>query len=73
MVLFDRLSNKPYEYKISHKPVKDIANMVKKVPDEYINAEGNYITKECAEYILPLIEGEATPKYENGLPKYIVL
>jgi len=73
MVLFDRVSDKPYEYKINHKPVKDIANMVKKVPDEYINAEGNYITKECAEYILPLIEGESTPKYDNGLPKYIVL
>ena len=73
MVLFDRVSNTPYSYKISHKPVCDIANMVKKVPDKYINAEGNYITEKCAEYILPLIEGEAFPTFKGGLPQYIVL
>ena len=73
MVLFERVSNEPYEYAVSHKPVRDIANMVKTVPDEYINAEGNYITRECAEYVLPLIEGEATPKFHRGIPQYIVI
>ena len=73
MVLFERLSNEPYEYAVSHKPVRDIANMVKKVPDEYINAEGNYITKACADYVLPLIEGESAPKFYKGIPQYIVL
>ena len=33
------------------------------------NAEGNHIPDACCEYILPLIEGEAYPKYERGLPK----
>ena len=60
-------------YKLGAKKVSEIANAVRKVPDEYINAEGNHITEACADYILPLIAGEAYPTYENGLPKYIVL
>lgn len=73
MVYFKRLSNKPYECRIEHFSVLDIANYISALPDEYINAEGNYITEACAEYILPLIEGEAYPTYENGLPKYVRL
>lgn len=73
MVLFERISDKPYEVKLGAKKVSEIANAVRKVPDEYINAEGNHITEACADYILPLIAGEAYPEYENGLPKYIVL
>ena len=73
MVLFLRVSEKPYEVKLGAKKVSEIANAVRKVPDEYINAEGNHITAACADYILPLIAGEAYPEYENGLPKYIVL
>ena len=73
MVLFERLSNAPYEYAIRHKKVSQIANAVRCVPDEYINAEGNHITDACCDYILPLIEGEAYPKYERGMPKYVVI
>ena len=73
MVLFLRVSEKPYEVKLGAKKVSEIANAVRKVPDEYINAQGNHITEACADYILPLIAGEAYPEYENGLPKYIVL
>lgn len=73
MVYFKRLSSKPYECRIEHFSVLDIANYISALPDEYINAEGNYITEACAEYILPLIEGEAYPTYENGLPKYVRL
>ena len=73
MVLFDRASNTPYSYKISHKPVCEIANMVKKVPDEYINANGDGVTVECIKYLAPLIMGEVNVKYENGLPKHVII
>lgn len=73
MVYFKRLSSKPYECRIERFSVLDIANYIRTLPDEYINAEGNYVTEACAEYILPLIEGEAYPTYENGLPKYVRL
>ena len=73
MMIYERVSNEPYSCTVSHKKVADIANMVKSVPSEYINAEGNFVTKECCEYILPLIEGEDAPAFKNGIPNYIVL
>ena len=73
MMIFERASNNPYFCTINHKKVANIANMVKRVPDEYINNEGNFVTRECCEYILPLIEGEDAPSYYKGIPNYIVL
>ncbi len=73
MMIFKRVSNTPYSYEISHKKVSEIANCVRRVPDSYINAQGNFITEDCCSYILPLIEGEISPKYYKGLPQYIVL
>ena len=35
--------------------------------------EGNGITEDCIKYLAPLILGEVFPKYENGLPKHIVI
>jgi 6-phosphofructokinase 1 len=43
------------------------------VDDAFINAEGNHVTDACCHYLLPLIQGEISCKYENGLPKHIVL
>ena len=73
MMIFERVSNEPYSCVVSHKKVSEIANMVKGVPSEYINAEGNFVTKECCEYILPLIEGEDRPTFNKGIPSYIIL
>ncbi|MBO4217113.1 MAG: 6-phosphofructokinase [Clostridia bacterium] len=50
--------------------IKDIANEIKTVPREYINERGNGVTKECCEYILPLIQGERKHIFENGIPKH---
>ncbi len=73
MMIFERASNNPYFCTVGHKKVSNIANMVKRVPDEYINEDGNFVTKECCEYILPLIEGEDAPSYYKGIPSYIIL
>lgn len=73
MMIFERVSRAPYECRVTHKAVSDIANAVSNLPDEYINAEGNGITDACIEYILPLISGEVDLKYKNGTPEYIVI
>ena len=73
MMIFERAAREPYFCSVGHKKVSEIANMVKGVPDEYINAEGNFVTRECCEYILPLIEGEDGPSYYKGIPNYIIL
>ena len=73
MMTIDRLSTVPYSVEISHKDIAEIANKVKHVPNEFINDRGNFITDECAQYLLPLIQGELDVKYENGIPKHLII
>ena len=73
MMTIERISTEPYEVEISHRDVSEIANKVKHVPTEFINERGNHITDECARYLLPLIRGELDVKYENGIPKHIII
>ena len=68
-----RDSNKPYAWHIGVGELKDIANVEKMMPMEYITEDGYGITDACREYLLPLIEGEDYPPYENGMPKYVTL
>ena len=71
MVCLNRISNSPYEVEYSHSPIKDIANEAKSIPREWINEDGNDITDELTEYLLPLIQGEVSITYENGIPSYM--
>ncbi len=73
MMTLVRTSDNPYSFTISHTPTSSVANHIKYLPNEYINEEGNHITKECASFILPLVQGEAYPVFENGIPKFIIL
>ena len=73
MATIVRESTEPYIYSVSHSDIAEIANKVKEVPREFINAEGNNVTDECVRYILPLIEGENSPEFKHGLPVHIVL
>ena len=68
-----RTSNNPYTWKISAVELKDIANVEKMMPADYISADGFFITEKCREYLAPLIAGENYPPYKNGLPDYVVL
>jgi len=68
-----RTSNNPYKWEIGSGDLKDIANVEKMMPMEYISEDGFDITDACREYLLPLIEGEAYPPYKNGLPDYVTL
>ena len=68
-----RTSNNPYKWEIGCGELKDIANVEKMMPSNYISEDGFSITDECREYLLPLIEGENYPPYINGLPDYVVL
>ena len=68
-----RTSNNPYEWEIGYGELKEIANVEKMMPEKYISKDGFSNTNECREYLLPLIEGENYPPYNNGLPEYVVL
>ena len=73
MPTVDRISNNPYEWKIGKAPLSEVANVEKMMPMDFITGDGFGITQKCKDYLLPLIEGEDYPPYENGLPKYVVL
>ena len=73
MMTILRKSTAPYEFEVGHNDISVIANQVKHVPAEFINARGNNVTDECATYLMPLIEGEAAPKYKNGIPQFLII
>lgn len=71
MAIFVRTGNYSVDFDLVD--IKECANIVKHVPREFINQEGNNVTKECLEYIAPLILGEMNIKYENGIPAHLSL
>jgi len=68
-----RLSDEPYRWEIAEASLADVANVEKKMPREYISEDGFGITEACRRYLAPLIQGEAYPPYEHGLPRYVRL
>ncbi len=71
MVAFQRdESEGEYVCKTKLVPLKDVANLEKKVPREWINEAGNNVTDEFIDYVLPLIQGEPERITEFSLPRY---
>lgn len=70
MMGFARPEEGPYRTEIIQVPLAKVANLEKQVPRDWINAEGNGVTKEFIDYCLPLIHGQACQKQEEGLPRF---
>jgi 6-phosphofructokinase len=68
-----RTSDAPYQYRIDHAELKDVANVEKFMPLDFITQDGFGITEQCKRYLRPLIAGEDYPRYEGGLPVYVML
>lgn len=68
-----RKSSDPYRWVIGEAPLAAIANHEKKVPRNFITADGFGITAACRRYLAPLIDGEDYPPYRRGLPAYVAL
>jgi 6-phosphofructokinase 1 len=73
MMTIVRRSNKPYKWTIGSTDLANVANNEKMMPKKYITSNGYGITKACKEYMRPLINGEAYPPYEGGLPVFCEL
>jgi 6-phosphofructokinase len=73
MPTIDRISDKPYRYKIGMAPLAKVANVEKFMPRDFITADGFGITEKCKRYLKPLIQGEDAPKFVDGLPVYQTL
>ncbi|GJM11512.1 MAG: pyrophosphate--fructose 6-phosphate 1-phosphotransferase [Lysobacteraceae bacterium] len=70
MPIIERVSDDPYAWKVATAQLADVANVEKMMPREFITEDGFGITEACRRYLAPLIQGEAYPAYENGLPVY---
>ena len=73
MPTINRLSNKPYKWKIGMAQLSRVANVEKMMPSNFITKDGFGITEKCRAYLAPLIKGEDYPSYKDGLPKYVRL
>lgn len=68
-----RKSNKPYKWSVGTADLAKVANVEKKMPRDFITADGFHITAKCRTYLGPLIQGEDYPPFRNGLPRYVRL
>src|SRR5580700_5193730 len=73
MPVIVRKSSSPYRWSIGEAPLDKIANQEKKLPRDFITADGFGITTACRRYLQPLIRGEDYPPYRDGLPTYVTL
>ena len=68
MPIIVRSKSKKYSWKIMPASLSQIANVEKKLPNSFISRDGFNVTKKAIEYLQPLIQGEAFPKFKKGIP-----
>jgi 6-phosphofructokinase 1 len=72
MVILKRISDNPYQCTTDLYDIHKIANLEKKVPENWIEKNGIYVTQDFADYVKPLIQEELTPIMINGLPRHLI-
>ena len=72
MVVMLREDSKEYKIKYSLYDIHDIANIEKKIPSNMIDSENKQLTEDYIKYARPLIMGELTPIYTDGLPTHLI-
>ncbi len=70
MVGFECTRDGGYRCNIKLFPLDIVANTEKTVPREWINRDGNGLTRAFIDYALPLITGETELQKEDGLPRF---
>ncbi len=71
MTSLRRTSDEPYACTIETVPVATVANMAKPVPRDMINATGDDVTEKMLTYLRPLIKGEVTTPFTDGVCNYL--
>ena len=68
MVTLLRGDGDPYTCETGLAALSEIANGVKKLPENWINEDGVSMSYHFYKYALPLIQGEVPMPFENGVP-----
>ena len=67
MPIIKRISSNPYSWEIDKVKLSKVANVEKKLPQNFITKDGFGVTEACKNYLRPLIKGEAYPPYKDGV------
>lgn len=70
MISIIRESEKAFSWKTGIVPLEMVANVVMKLPNDFIATDGFHITEACRDYLTPLIQEEDIPPFKNGVPDY---
>jgi 6-phosphofructokinase 1 len=70
MAAIERTAQNPYAWRVGAVPLDQVANVERKMPADFIGADGFSITAKARRYLAPLIQGEAVTPYRDGLPVY---
>ncbi len=73
MATIIRTGEDPYRWETGEADLALVANVERKMPDDFITPDGYGITEACRRYLKPLIAGEDYPPYRDGLPQYVTL
>ena len=60
-----------YAVEYSAVPLSEVANREKKIPLSWIGRDGHSLEEEALAYLRPLIQGEYSCDFVDGLPQYI--
>ena len=71
MVTIKVESRKPYLVSYDSFDIHEVANVERKVPLDWINEDGTYVSDEYIAYAAPLIMGEIEPYYSEGVPQHL--
>lgn len=72
MVIITRDDTNGYTSSADTYDIHDIANVEKKIPAEWINEENKTLTDDFIKYAKPLIQGELTTIFKDGLPVHLI-
>ena len=73
MAALKRVSDEPYVCGFELHDIHDIANLEKKIPLDWIDAEHYRLREPFFAYARPLIAEEVKPEYQKGLPRHLKL
>ena len=72
MVVLKRKNTSKYSCTTSLYDIHKIANVEKKIPEEWIDVKNRSLKSEYLNYARPLIMGELKPIFKDGLPCHLV-
>ncbi len=70
MMALKRADSEDYRCDVVAVPLSEAANAERTVPVDWMNDDKNAMNEEFVKYALPLIQGPAKLKFENGLPRF---